>query len=343
MALRGGDVLARAILRKSYDHRHSLLTAREYAFRYERKLAAGEFDIIFAPVASTEISLLKTNLPIVYLSDILFPDYQDYYPQCSRLLAFSSAEVGRIEALAMYKASAFICPSDWVGKRAMETYGLPKDRVHVLSFGANLAKEPTFEDATRRRSLDVCRLLFLGVDWKRKGGMVAFETLQCLLDAGVDAELTICGCVPPSGISHPKMTVIPFLSKRDPAQAARLAELLHSSTVLILPTQADAAPIVICEACAYGLPAIVRDTGGVGSVVEDGVNGYKVAPHEGAPAYARIIMNLCRNPERYRTLSVSARRTYEQRLNWNAWGRGAQMVFESVTDRRRSADLVIGQ
>ncbi len=342
MALRGGDVLARAIIGKSYDHRHSLLTAREYAFRFGRKLAAGTFDVIFAPVASTEISLLKTHIPIVYLSDILFPDYQDYYPQCSHLLKFSSAEVGRIEALAMHKASAFICPSSWVGTRAMDTYGLPKERVHVLSFGANLAKEPTFEEATRPRNLDVCRLLLLGVDWERKGGQVALETLKHLLDAGLDAELTICGCVPPTGVSHPKMTIIPFLSKRDPAQAARLAKLLHSATLLILPTQADAAPIVICEACAYGLPTIVRDTGGVGSVVEDGVNGYKVGKHEGARAYADIILDLYQNPERYHALSISSRQKYEQRLNWDAWGRGAQAVFEGVMDRQYLADSVIG-
>jgi glycosyltransferase involved in cell wall biosynthesis len=330
MALRCADTFMRATLGKSYDYRHSLLVAREYAFRFERKLASGDFDVIFAPAASSEISLLKTNLPIVYLTDILFPDYKDYYPQCSRLLKFSAAEVDRIECLAMQKAKAFICPSEWVGKRAADTYSLPPERIHVLSFGANLEREPSYEDVTQRRDLDVCRLLFLGVDWERKGGRIAVEVLKLLLEAGIPAKLTVCGCVPPASVSHPNLDVIPFLSKRDPAQVERLAHLLMISTFLVLPTLAEAYGIVFCEASAFGLPSIVRNTGGVGGVIEDGVNGYKVAPQAGPEAYAQIILDLYTDPDRYHALCVSSRQAYEQRLNWDAWGRGAQRVLESV-------------
>lgn len=334
MALGCGDMISRALLGKSYDYRHSFLTAWEYSFRFQRKLAAGHFDVIFAPAASSEISLLKTDIPIVYLSDILFPDYQDYYPQCSRLLKVSAVEVGRIEYLAMRKAKAFICPSEWVGARATGTYGLSPGQVHVLPFGANLEKEPSHEEATSKRDLGVCRLLFLGVDWERKGGSIAVETLRLLLEAGIDAELTVCGCVPPGEVSHSKLTVIPFLSKRDPSQVDMLANLLKRSTFLILPTVADAYGIVFCEASAFGLPSITRNTGGVGGVVEDGVNGYKVCSQEGAAAYARIIMDLYHDPDRYHALCVSARKAYDGRLNWDAWGRGAQRVLESVSARQ---------
>jgi len=200
----------------------------------------------------------------------------------------------------------------------------------VLSFGANLTKEPSYEDVVRPRDLSICRLLFLGVDWERKGGKIALETLQLLTDAGIKAELTVCGCVPPTGVSHPKVTVIPFLSKRDPVQMERLVSLLRASTFLILPTRADAAPIVFCEASAFGLPSIARDTGGVGGVVEDGINGYKVAPQEGAEAYAKLILDVYGDRDRYRRLCITARQAYERRLNWDAWGLGARRVLESV-------------
>lgn len=342
MALRGGDMLAQALLGKSYDYRHSLLVAKEYAFRFERKLSEGDFDVIFAPVASTEISLLKTDTPIVYLTDILFPDYVDYYPQCSRLLRFSAAEVDKIEALAMRKATAFICPSDWVKNRASKAYGLPVDRIHMLPFGANLERTPSYEEATERRDLEVCRLLFLGVDWRRKGGPIAVEVLRLLTDAGLPVELTICGCVPPDGISHPRMKIIPFLSKRDPVQTKELYRLMRQSTFLLLPTQADASPIVLCEACAFGLPPIVRNTGGVSGIVQDGVNGYAIDPHAGPEAYAKMIAELFTDRERYDALSVSSRQAYDRRLNWDAWGRDARHVLESVSKRHQAEGSLFG-
>jgi glycosyltransferase involved in cell wall biosynthesis len=170
----------------------------------------------------------------------------------------------------------------------------------------------------------------LGVNWSSKGGPIALEALKLLLEAGIPAHLTVCGCVPPADVSHPNLTVIPFLSKRDPVQAEKLANLLETSTFLILPTQFEAFGIVFCEASAFGLPSIARDTGGVCGVVVDGVNGYRIDPKGGAEAYAKVILDLFRDPDRYHALCVSARQEYDRRLNWDSWGRGAVSVLEGV-------------
>jgi glycosyltransferase involved in cell wall biosynthesis len=333
ISLRCADILTRAVLGKSYDYRHSFLVAKEYAYRFGRKLRRGNFDVIFAPAASSEISLLETGLPIVYLSDVLFADYQGYHPNALNLLHASASEGDRIERLALRKSAAFICPSAWTARCAKQNYGMRPESIRVLPFGANLERIPTHEEATRRKGLGTCRLLFLGVNWERKGGPIALETLQLLLAAGIDAELVVCGCVPPARVSHPKLTVIPFLSKREPSHIERLVQLLQSANFLILPTQADAFGIVFCEASSFGLPSIARNTGGVGGAITDGVNGYKLAPEEGAEAYARVILKLIQDPEAYHALCVSSRREYEQRLNWDAWGRGAKGTLEDVALR----------
>lgn len=330
ISLHCADIFTRTLLGKSYDYRHSFLVAREYAYRFGRKLAAGQFDAIFAPAASSEISLLKTHLPIIYLSDVLFADYKGYHPNAMNLFGFSASEGDQIERNAMRKAAAFICPSEWTGRCAAEAYGVARERIHVLAFGANLEQVPSYEEATRRRSPEVCRLLLLGVNWEQKGGPVALKTLKLLLGAGVNAELTVCGCVPPVGVSHPRLTVVPFLSKRNPSQVEKLADLLRAASFLILPTRADAFGIVFCEASSFGLPSIARNTGGVGGAVENGLNGYKVDRQEGAEAYARIILDLWRDRDRYHALCVSSRQEYDRRLNWDSWSRGAQSVLEGA-------------
>ena len=93
------------------------------------------------------------------------------------------------------------------GYRVAEDYALPNppERAAVLP----------------RRLGSRIRLLMIGVLWDVKGGDIAFETLLRLLEDGFDAELTVVGCAPPAGISHSRLTVIPFLDKSVPAERER--------------------------------------------------------------------------------------------------------------------------
>ena len=53
---------------------------------------------------------------------------------------------------------------------------------------------------------------------------LAFEALLELERRGIDAHLTVCGCVPPDRFRHPRMHVIPFLDKNVKAQRERFVE-----------------------------------------------------------------------------------------------------------------------
>ena len=137
---------------------------------------------------------------------------------------------------------------------------------------------------------------------------------------GVQAELTVCGCVPPSNFSHPRMKVIPFLDKNDKLQRKKLEKLLMQSDFLLLPTRGDCTPIVFCEASAYGLPVITANTGGVAGVIRDGENGFMLPFSARGAEYAEVIANVYREDQRYTDLVKSSRAAFEERLNWDTWG-----------------------
>jgi hypothetical protein len=63
------------------------------------------------------------------------------------------------------------------------------------------------------------------MDWERKGGPIAFETLLGLEELGIQAELTVCGSVPPLSCRHGRMKVIPSLDKNDEWQRKELERL----------------------------------------------------------------------------------------------------------------------
>ena len=287
-------------------------------------------DVLFAPVASVEIANLHTNLPIVYCTDIPWNAIVGYYPEFSTLSRFGKAQGELMEAQAIRRASASVFPSQWALDSAATHYGADIERAFKVSFGANFLEPPSRHTALNRHLGCQVKLLMVAVDWERKGGPVAFECLTNLLDRGIDAQLTLVGCVPPRRFEHDRLHVIPFLNKHDPEQRKRLYQLFLQSHFLLLPTRAEGLGVVTCEASAFGLPTLATDTGGVRGALNDGVNGFLLPPEAPGSAYAGKIAGLISTPDLYQELVISSRNEFERSLNWDAWGRAMRPVIEGV-------------
>jgi glycosyltransferase involved in cell wall biosynthesis len=210
-------------------------------------------------------------------------------------------------------------PSEWVARSAIDHYGADPGRVHVIPYGANLDEVPPREAATGRRPGERCRLLFLALEWERKGGDIAFATLLELEEVGIRAELVVCGATPPAAIRHERLVVLGRLDKNDPAQLERLVDLLATSDFLLRPTRAECYGIVFCEAAAFGLPVITTATGGVTTIVRHGENGLALPLDAGPQDYAAAIARLHGDPDAYTAMAVAGRLAYEERLNWGSW------------------------
>ncbi len=315
---------------RTYLHTHSGSLARRVARIAEQRMAGEKFDLIFAPAGSVAIAELRTSSPIVYLSDTTFR-LMTGYSEFSGLLERSAQEADQIERRAIGKAELAIFSSSWASRSAIEHYQAPRKKVHVVPFGANLEDPPTSETALARRApRDNCRLLFVGVDWERKGGDIAFETLLALRRRGLAAELTVVGCTPPRNFAHKNMKIVPFLDKNKPNARQLLSRLYLDADFFLLPTRAECFGIVFCEANAFGLPAIATDTGGVSEVVQNGVNGYLLPPSARGDEYARVIEDLYRDESRYSEMRVRSRAMFEERLNWDAWGNVVRRLLQEL-------------
>lgn len=313
--------------------RHSRLAARAYARAIERRLRRERVDVLFAPAGSALVAELETDLPIAYSSDVTFAQMVDYYPEFTGLSARSIREADALERAAIARSRWLLYPTPWAANAARAIYGASAERVHVLPYGANLEEPPERRDALRERPTDRIRLLFVGVDWRRKGGELLVEAYDRLVAEGVPVEATVCGCVPPPEARRPGIRVVPFLSKGDPAQRRRLGELYLGSDLLFLPSRHECYGIVFCEANAFGLPVVATDTGGVSGIVREGENGHLLPESAGGADYARVIRRLHEDRPALERLRRGSREAYEERLNWDAWGRG---VAEALGCRARA-------
>lgn len=316
-ALNGASQL---VLKKRFAFNHTFSLAREYANMIDPVLTGHSFDLIVAPSCGTEIAFLQSALPIVLIEDATFALLHNYYPQYSNLLTRSVREIHALEGLAIKRANAVLYTSEWASRSAIQDYHADPQKVHVLAFGANLDPPPSKETLEAKKKPERCRLLFVGADWCRKGGGVAFETLLQLESMGIEAELLVLGCLPPKTLAHARMKVIPYLDKRDEREHRELCRLFETASFLILPTRSDCVPMVLGEANAFGLPAIASRTGGIPGIIREGENGFMLPLGATGADYARVIAGVYRDDARYAALVQSSRAAFDARLNWDAWG-----------------------
>jgi glycosyltransferase involved in cell wall biosynthesis len=329
------------LFKKRISPIHQRLLSKHAANVFSPRIAAAQCDVLFAPFASVEIADLSVSSPIIYHTDMTWADAIDYYPIYSSLFPFAKQDGEYIQRKALEKSSAVILPTEWAARAAVEHYGLSPDVVNVVPYGANFeeADIPSQTQALERHLHEEVRLLWIGVDWVRKGGTIAYACLMSLLERNVNARLTVCGCTPPAEFEHSRIEVIPFLSKQDPVQRGQLSQLFLQASFFLLPTSSEAAAIVLCEASAHGLPSLVSDTGGMSGVVADGVNGYLLPADAAGSQYADKVVEIVADQEAYRQVVLTSRQTFEEKLNWDAWGRAVAPIFEQVLDRRAATSI----
>lgn len=322
------------LFKKGFMYYHSIYIARKYARLLAQKLEGQAFDIIFGPSCATEVAYLETDIPIVLTEDANVAALLNYYAQFSNLLKRSYYEANLVEELGLKRASLAFYPSEWGSRSARENYQIEAEKVHTVPYGTNIDHPPSLEVVQRRKKSDRCKLFFIGVDWDRKGGAIAFETLLKLEELGIQAELTICGCTPPNQFTHERMRVIPFLDKKIESQRKEMESLFETSDFLFLPTRGEAYGMVFCEASSFGLPSITTNTGGVSGAVTDGVNGFMLPPEAGGAEYAELIARVYRDERLYADLVQSSRVAYEERLNWDAWGKTVTTLIHEMLERK---------
>jgi glycosyltransferase involved in cell wall biosynthesis len=319
-AFRAVQKLSRFFFGAEWIPKYSLAKNIYAARKLEKKMKGRQYDLLLAPAAAPELAYLRTHLPIIYYGDATYKNYSEMYEkEFKNLSSFSKWEGEHLERKALKKSSLAIFSSQWAVNSAINDYGVSADKTAVIQLGANIDRKPDYDTIFIKEQNQVMTLLFLSVDWDRKGGPIAFEALKHLHKAGTPVKLIVCGCTPPASNIHPAMEVIPFLNKNKADDFHHFTQLLTNTHFLLLPTRADCTPLVNCEANAYGIPAITTNVGGITEAVKDGVNGYCLPLAADGAAYANLLADIFSDKERYHQLIISSRKRYDDELNWDAF------------------------
>jgi glycosyltransferase involved in cell wall biosynthesis len=323
-----GHKLAEKVRGSKIEIDREPLALRSYRDQIMQRIDRSAVDIVFAP-SSVPIAMLDGNVPVVFWGDAVWGGMVGYYEGFSHYSSRTLVNGHRQEQMALDRVAAAIYASEWAASTVRKHYQVKPSKVGVIPFGANLESKHDLEGmraVLRRRNKDLCRLLFLGVDWERKGGELALQVADLLNLAGLPTTLTVVGCDPFRGIEKPFFVEnLGFISKKSDAGRKQLEDLLRVSNFLILPTRAEAAGIVFCEASAFGLPILAPDTGGVSTYVHHGVNGRLFPLEATANDYANEILRIFGDERQYEQMCLASFNEFKTRLNWGT-------AVKSLTD-----------
>ncbi|MBN2349209.1 MAG: glycosyltransferase family 4 protein [Bacteroidales bacterium] len=317
------------IFKKKFCSSHSILISKLYGWIFSRKLKNKYYDLIFADKASQELAYLKTSIPIVYSTDAFFAAIYNYYPSFSELHPLSIKAGNKVERKAIEKSKIIICTSKWAANSAINSYATPVEKINIVSRAANIENVVDKQIILEKRKSDTLKLVFIGVEWQRKGGAIAYNTYK-LLKRKINTTLTIIGCNPNLDKSDKNLIIIPYLNKSKSEDMERYNTIMLNSDFLLLPTRAECFGIVFSEASSFGLPCISSDTGGVSSAIKQGKNGYILPLSADENSYAQKILGIYNDDQEYYNLIRSTREEYDTRLNWNSWGFEIQKILNNA-------------
>ncbi len=304
--------------------------AKYFSKQLEKDMLKNKADVIFSPGATQLLAYCNTSVPIIYMTDATFQQLQSYYESFNNLADYNIKQGVALDKKTFQKAAHCMLGSEWTKTSAINDYGIAANKITVAPLGPNIDILPAKNEIEKKKS-DTCHLLFLGVEWERKGGQIAVDTYNELKKNNFAVTLTIIGCVPPYAIEDKNVTVIPFLNRSIAQEANELAAIIKRSHFLLLPTRAECAGVVFCEAGAYGMPSITTDTGGVPTYVKNNITGITLPLSADGKAYAEKIAALYYNDESiYQQFCANSRRYYDETLNWDTWGETFKHIVSNL-------------
>jgi glycosyltransferase involved in cell wall biosynthesis len=205
--------------------------------------------------------------------------------------------------------------------------GVPASRVHAVALGADTR---LFDPGTAgaRDLTGPCTFLFAGATIHRKGIDVlleAFGALQRKLPG--KARLVVVG---PRGDSHALLERpgIGDVVVRLAVAQFGLVELYRGADCFVLPSRHDSFGMVVLEAMACGLPAIVSEMVGAREAIEEARSGW-VVPLNDAPALAARMAWCVENRAALAAMRPAARAAAE-RYSWDRYGERLAAVMADI-------------
>ncbi len=155
---------------------------------------------------------------------------------------------------------------EWTKRGLIDDYEVPADKITVIPPGVNVKdwRRPT----PRSPHDGPVKILFVGANLERKGGLLLLDAFRALRPLGVELHLVTKDNV----ASEPGL----FIYNTMQPNSQPLKDLYHSCDIFALPTFGDCLPMVLSEAGAAGMAVVSTQVAAIPEIVRNGETGLTV-------------------------------------------------------------------
>lgn len=204
--------------------------------------------------------------------------------------------------------------SSYASRAFREQYGLAAEKIVCVRAGCNV---PAAEQYDPRR-FESQNILFVGLDWERKGGPQLVEAFLLVRRRCPRATLTVVGADP--DIDVPGVEVVGRVPQR------QVSDYLGKAAVFCMPTRREPFGIVYLEAMRAGLPVVATDICAIPDFVLEGQTGHRVSVDD-VDSLAERLEQLISDPQECRRMGERGRALVESKYTW---ARTQQMMWAAI-------------
>ena len=252
---------------------------------------------IYNDLSVSYVEYMKNHLPNVFAVS----DFQHANPALIHKQAVAQSKFYE-------NCTAIFCMGHWLRKFLVDS-GLPESKVVYAGGGVNVDKS-----LIRPQKKTHNKILFVGKDFKRKGGYVTYEAFRLLREQGKNVELYVAGPA-----SNPIDNPVDGYHYMGQVNFEAVAELFNKCDLFCMPSYFEAYGLVFIEALTFGLPCIGRDCYEMPYFIDEGKTGL-LLKHDDSKELAGLMEEILSN-ETYKQNVKANHDNYIAEYSWDAVAR----------------------
>ncbi len=212
----------------------------------------------------------------------------------------------------IHQSEAIFTHSSYGADSIARDFGYPRERIFPIGAGASLQFKGDKKTDLKRYSR--ANVLFIGRDWERKGGPLAYEAFLLLKKKIPHATLTIIGpTIQP--VYGEGVIFEGFLRKHKYLENRKLKKHYLNASLFCTPSVCETWGLVYVEAAASGLPIVGTDEWAMPDIVINGKTGL-LTKERSPQALTEAMYKILQDPYKAQQMGIAAIDYVDKVLDW---------------------------
>ncbi len=250
--------------------------------------------------------------------------------------------ISDVEWWLIYESGKVICCSRHMKNEIKHVFQTPEDKIRIIHNGVNVLNFASVSSTYKRENFagPEEKIVFsIGRLVREKGFQFLLEAVPLILKSQPKTRFIIAGKGPYE--QELKRLAASMGIERHVHFAGYLSDDLRNAlykwaSVAVIPSIYEPFGIVALEAMAAQTPVVISDTGGLGEIIDHGIDGYKAKPGDSS-SLARMVLQLLRSESLAHRMHEQAYLKVKTLYNWQDIAEQTRQVYHEVLESSKNS------